>query len=102
LPTPAVEDSSIGVQEPPANPAEIAIAEIWTNLIQPIRPIGRNDIFFEIGGHSLMALRALNQMEQYFGVGLDLRVLFRSNLAEIASQLQETKSSDDIARVAGS
>jgi hypothetical protein len=90
------------VQEPPANPAEKAIAEIWTNLIQPVRPIGRNDIFFEIGGHSLMALRALNQMEQHFGVGLDLRVLFRSNLAEIAAQLQETESQDSIASVAGS
>lgn len=93
LPTPAVEETSIGVQEPPSNAAEIAVAEIWTRLIQPTRPIGRNDMFFEIGGHSLLALRAQNQMEQQFGASLDFRTLFRGSLKEIAALLQENRTS---------
>jgi hypothetical protein len=42
----------LGQHEAPSDPVETAIAEIWTNLISPARPIGRNDRFFEMGGHS--------------------------------------------------
>jgi Phosphopantetheine attachment site len=42
-------------------------AEIWTNLIGPARSIGRADKFFEMGGHSLLALQALRQIENKLG-----------------------------------
>jgi Phosphopantetheine attachment site len=58
-------------------------AEIWNNLIDPARSIGRADKFFEMGGHSLLALQALRQIENKLGVRLDFRVLFQESLAEI-------------------
>ncbi|NNF48570.1 MAG: amino acid adenylation domain-containing protein, partial [Woeseiaceae bacterium] len=88
LPTPATAESAIGQHEPPANETEAAIAEIWTSLIQPARPIGRNDMFFEMGGHSLLAFRALRQMEDRFGKSIDFRLLFQENLAEIAARFE--------------
>jgi len=94
LPTPATAESTIGQIEPPANDLEAAVAEIWTELIQPARPIGRHDMFFEMGGHSLLALRALRQMEGKFGVNLDFRVLFQENVAEIATRFQAQTVAD--------
>jgi len=86
LPIPVVTDSGIGQHETPADPVEATIAQIWTNLIGPSRPIGRHDRFFEMGGHSLLGLRALGQMERQLGVRPEFRVLFQESLAEIATR----------------
>jgi hypothetical protein len=86
LPVPVVTDSRIGRREAPATPAEAVIAEIWTALVKPERPVGREDRFFEIGGHSLLGLEALRQIEERLGVRLHARILFLENLAGIARQ----------------
>ena len=86
LPTPAVAEGNFQQHEAPSDPVEVTIAEIWTHLIGPARPIGRADKFFEMGGHSLLALRALRQMEHQLGVKLDLLVLFQESLADIATR----------------
>ena len=91
LPTPVAAESTIGRHEAPADGVEAAIAEIWTKLIRPARPIGRNDRFFEIGGHSLLGLQALGQMEQELGVKVDFRALFQESLAEIATRCRSER-----------
>ena len=92
LPTPIAAERSIGRHEAPADAVEAAIAEIWTQLIQPARAIGRNDKFFEMGGHSLLALRALRQMERKLGVKLELRVLILDHLADIAIRCRSKRT----------
>ena len=101
LPTPVVTESLIGPHEAPSDPVETAIAEIWTNLIGPARPIGRADKFFEVGGHSLLALQALQQIENQLGVRLDLRVLFQESLAEIATRCRPANCPHALSAVAG-
>ena len=91
LPTPVVAESRIGQHEEPLDPIETAIAEIWTHLIGPARPIGRADRFFEMGGHSLLALQALRQIENKLGVRLDLRVLLQESLSEIATRCRSER-----------
>jgi acyl-coenzyme A synthetase/AMP-(fatty) acid ligase len=91
LPTPAIRERGSQRHEAPADPVEAAIAEVWTDLIGPARPIGRADKFFEMGGHSLLALRALRQMEHQLGVKLDLRALFQESLAEIATRCRSRR-----------
>jgi amino acid adenylation domain-containing protein len=86
LPLPTITKSRPSIPETLSDPVEIAIADIWTALIHPSRPIGRSDRFFEMGGHSLLALQALRQMETKTGVMLDLRTLFQESLAEIAAR----------------
>jgi amino acid adenylation domain-containing protein len=86
LPAPALAEVRSRQHEAPSDPIEATIAEIWTNLIGPARPIGRADKFFEMGGHSLLALQALRQMENKLGVRLEFRVLFQESLAEIATK----------------
>jgi len=95
LPTPVAAESAIGQHEAPADPIEATIAEIWTRLIQPARAVGRNDRFFEMGGHSLLALRALRQMEQKLCVKLDFQVLFQESLADIATRCRTERIAED-------
>jgi amino acid adenylation domain-containing protein len=102
LPTPVVTKSRLDRHsvEPPESPAEVMVASIWNKLIKPDRPAGRHDMFFEIGGHSLLALEALRQIEEKFELRLDPRILFQANLAEIAQQCGEAGDGSD--RVADS
>jgi amino acid adenylation domain-containing protein len=86
LPVPVEGDSTLDRHESPLDPVETTIAEIWTKLIRPTRPIGRNDRFFEVGGYSLLGLQALGHMEQELGMKLDFRALFQESLADIAKQ----------------
>jgi amino acid adenylation domain-containing protein len=91
LPTPVVTESRIGRHEAPSDAIEATIADIWTNLIHPARPIGRFDKLFEIGGHSLLGVQALRQIEHKLGVSLDFRVLVQESLAEIATRCRSER-----------
>ena len=91
LPTPVVAESRIGPHEAPSDPIEATIAEIWTQLIHPARPIGRIDRFFEMGGHSLLGIKALRQIENKLGVRLEFRVLFQESLADIATRCRSER-----------
>ncbi|MEM6639206.1 MAG: amino acid adenylation domain-containing protein [Pseudomonadota bacterium] len=94
LPRPVAVSSKIGTSTPPANAAEKAIADIWTTLIKPERPVGRESRFFEIGGHSLLGLEAIFRIEQRLSVRLHPRILFIEDLAGVAATCTDASASD--------
>jgi acyl carrier protein len=55
----------------PHTETEKAIAEIWSKLMK-LERIGIHDDFFDFGGHSLMAMKMVSQIEERFGVSLPL------------------------------
>lgn len=55
---------------------EVMVANIWRNLLG-LRRVGPDDDFFEIGGNSLLALKALLELETHFQVPVPLQQLFR-------------------------
>jgi acyl carrier protein len=61
--------------EPPATVTEEAVAGLWSELLS-IPRIGRNDNFFESGGHSLLAMQLVSRVRVHFGVDLPLKNLF--------------------------
>ncbi|MBO9600429.1 MAG: hypothetical protein J7559_21740, partial [Cohnella sp.] len=63
LPDPLTLVRSDAVYEPPANEIEAELVEIWKELLE-IETVGVNDNFFEIGGHSLLAVKMDIEMEQ--------------------------------------
>jgi acyl-coenzyme A synthetase/AMP-(fatty) acid ligase len=95
LPTPVITESRVGRHEAPSDSVEATIAEIWTKLIHPARPVSRVDNFFELGGHSLMGMQALRQIEDRLGVRLEFRVLFQENLSDLAKRC---RSEDRLAK----
>src|SRR5207245_2599739 len=52
--------------ERPADEIQSQLVKLWEELLG-IRPIRIDENFFEIGGHSLMAVRMLYRIEQMFG-----------------------------------
>ncbi|MGE5215837.1 MAG: amino acid adenylation domain-containing protein, partial [Chloroflexota bacterium] len=60
----------------PGNQVERQLAVIWETLLG-VEPIGVLDNFFDIGGHSLLAVRLMSRIENSFGKKLSLATLFR-------------------------
>ncbi len=77
----------------PQTEMEIAIAQIWAEVLQlekvGAEKVGVNDNFFDLGGHSLSAIRVMTRLQENFGVALSLRNLFQFPTIEaLASQLE--------------
>jgi acyl-CoA synthetase (AMP-forming)/AMP-acid ligase II len=59
----------------PASEMERVLAGIWGEVLE-MESVGVEDSFFQLGGHSLMAMRVMMLIHETFGVELDLRKLF--------------------------
>ncbi|MEH2279394.1 MAG: amino acid adenylation domain-containing protein [Nostoc sp.] len=59
----------------PRNPIEEKLASIWAELLG-IEPIGINDNFFNLGGHSLIAAQMLSRIRDSFQVELFFHHIF--------------------------
>jgi thioesterase domain-containing protein/acyl carrier protein len=75
---------------PARNSTERQLVEIWEQVLG-IQPIGVRDNFFDLGGHSLMAVRLFSQIENKIGVKLPLMTLF--DVPTIANQARSLQSS---------
>ena len=69
---------------PPRTPAEESLAKIWRELLRH-EVIGIDDNFFEISGHSLLAMQMLTRVRSEFKTDLSLRNIFEApTIAELA------------------
>ena len=50
--------------EAPVGELETALASIWSELLK-VERVGRDDDFFQLGGHSLITMRLANALKQY-------------------------------------
>jgi hypothetical protein len=83
---PAPNDESYGKRnyEVPIRYTEIALAQIWTDLLN-IKQVGRHDNFFELGGHSLLAVRLKTRIHNQLGYEITLKNIFENpKLVELA------------------
>jgi amino acid adenylation domain-containing protein len=73
----------------PRTPAEKTIAKIWAEILK-IEKVGIHDNFFDLGGHSLVAVRIISRVRQRFGIELPLRALFENpTVAGLATQVEQ-------------
>ena len=91
LPDPAAgRADDDGSYTAPRNPEEQLIADIWTEILGTDR-VGVHDNFFEIGGHSLLAIRVVGSLRSAFGGtarAVGVMDLFRfPTVAELAAWL---------------
>lgn len=59
------------------SPVEEAVAQVWRELLG-VEQIGRDDDFFALGGHSLIAVRLFAKLRKQFGADLPLATLFEA------------------------
>lgn len=102
---PAQRPSSHVVREYEAPQGEIerAIAEIWQAVLK-VERVGRQDDFFQLGGHSLRAVASLARVNQMFETSLKVNDLYRARtIVDLAHSIQGTTLGDsyvDLAREA--
>jgi acyl-coenzyme A synthetase/AMP-(fatty) acid ligase len=98
LPEPEYGDA--GKYEAPQGEVEVMLAGIWAEVLG-IGRVGRNDNFFEVGGHSLAILQVQQKLQQALSIFLPLRLYFEKPLlADIAAVIQERCSSACVKDVA--
>jgi amino acid adenylation domain-containing protein len=96
LPEPESVSLSSSVKEyvEPATDTEIKLAAIWSSILK-ISRIGILDDFFEIGGHSMIAVTLIIKIEKEFGIRLPLATLFdQSNIQRLAKVIEDGVTPD--------
>ena len=89
----------------PTNATERRLVAAWEKVLD-IRPIGIHDNFFDLGGHSLAAMRVVSQVIRTFQLELPLQSLFQSpTIAGMAAVIMEHQGKplgkEDLERMLG-
>ncbi|MFL5654930.1 MAG: non-ribosomal peptide synthetase [Ktedonobacteraceae bacterium] len=87
-------DSSVEAKTPvqPRDAFEFQLLQIWEEILN-VRPISVMDNFFDLGGHSILAVRLMSRIHQQFGQDLALAILFQNpTIAELAVVLRQQTS----------
>ncbi|HYD80083.1 MAG TPA: amino acid adenylation domain-containing protein, partial [Paucimonas sp.] len=88
LPAPGMTRSEVGYVAP-RNPVEQTLAEIWAEVLSLDR-VGVLDNFFNLGGHSMLAMQMISKVRAAYDTDLPIRSLFESpTVATLAAQLEQ-------------
>jgi amino acid adenylation domain-containing protein len=66
----------------PRNETEQALEKIWQELLDIKDTIGVRDDFFQLGGHSIRALKILSRVSREFGVVIGIQTMFEEPTIE--------------------
>ena len=76
---------------PPRNLQEEIVCDIWREMLDHA-PVGVEDNFFEIGGHSLVATRVMSRINRAFKVEIPLRLFFEeSTVSGLVKRVQQAQ-----------
>lgn len=82
---------------PPQTAREKQIAEMWQNLLN-VKQVGLHDDFFDLGGHSILAIEMLIQVREAFGVEISPNELFqKGTIAQICDLIEALKTGTAVA-----
>jgi amino acid adenylation domain-containing protein len=88
--------------EPPDGEIEEMLAATWRKLLH-VERVGRQDNFFDLGGHSLLVTRVISRIREVLGIEVAVREFFdQPNLVQLAAsveqQMREANASQTLAR----
>jgi amino acid adenylation domain-containing protein len=94
LPTPNLTGiESEGTVMAPRDPVELQLTKIWEEVLG-IGSIGITDNLFDLGGHSLLIMRLVAQINQVFGTNLPVISLYQApTIEQLANLLRQEESS---------
>lgn len=84
----------------PQSPMEAQLLPLWEQVLK--HAVSRQDNFFMVGGHSLLAMKLITLMEETLGLPVSLRTLFEHpTLAELAvwAEQQQVSEADEAAAI---
>lgn len=92
LPAPNWSAADAMAPREPESAVERALAGLWREILQ-VDPIGVDEDFFALGGHSLLGARLLARVRAYFGIDIPTRSLFDApTVALMAAALQRLEA----------
>jgi hypothetical protein len=69
----------------PRTPTEAAVAALWCELLE-LEQVGLQDNFLDLGGHSLLVMRAVALLRSRTGASLSPRAFVFQTLEQIAAE----------------
>jgi len=78
---------------PPRTPTEVLLAEVWGELLG-VSQVAVHDNFFDLGGHSLLTMRAIAGVEKKLGKRLNPREYIFQTLEQIALAYDRLEAQD--------
>ncbi len=90
LPSPsAMSLESKATYTAPRDELELRLVKLWERLLEH-SPIGIHDNFFQIGGHSLLVVRLMTQLEREFNKSLSMALIFHApTIAQMAAAIRD-------------
>jgi amino acid adenylation domain-containing protein len=84
----------------PQGEVEQAVAQLWQELLR-VERVGREDDFFDLGGHSILAMQLIVRIRSLFSVQIPLGLLFEcSTLQRLSARVVEMRDASLLEEVA--
>ena len=101
LPEPPNERPELAQSYQPAQgKLEEVITQIWETLLH-IKPIGRKDKFFELGGNSIQAVQFIGQLQKQLDTSIFITTIFDNPTVEEYTKMLEREYAKEIAKYLG-
>ncbi len=79
----------------PRDPLEQSLASVWAKVLR-VDHVGVRDDFFDLGGHSLAAVRLLTEVQRLAGRTLPLATLFQASTVEAMAKASPQRWLDSV------
>ena len=90
LPVPEAGRPGRGPVPSPMTPVEELVAGIWGGLLE-VESLAREDDFFQLGGHSLVAMQVISRLHETMGLDIPLRAIFDApTLGAFSARVEDT------------
>ena len=85
-------EAPVATRTEPLSELEAELTAVWAELLD--REVGPNENFFEVGGHSLLAIRLIARIRTDLGVKLTLKALIDApTISEFAARIEAARAS---------
>ncbi|MBG0829764.1 non-ribosomal peptide synthetase [Planomonospora sp. ID67723] len=102
LPRPEWSRAATAAYREPRGALEADLAAMWAEVLGVTEPVGADDDFFDLGGHSLTATQIIARIQERFAVAVPIALLFEHpTVAGLAREMDRLDPDDlDLAEVA--
>jgi acyl carrier protein len=81
--------------EPPRSAVERVLADIWRQVLS-VERVGLRDNFFDMGGHSLVAMQMVSRVREEFAIDLPIAAVFSApTVAGLAESMHQNGANRD-------
>jgi amino acid adenylation domain-containing protein/thioester reductase-like protein len=96
LPAPQARTDELGEYAQPTTELERMLAKIWADVLR-IDQVGTTDNFFDLGGHSLLVIKALYKINHCLNCALKVTDMYRSpTVRELALHIRDGSAADQL------